>query len=453
MNFPSTSLALPPEFVNGMLAASPDCVKLLSGDGVVLFMNERGVVLNELDSAGDVLGLKFADMWPAQEQAKIAQAVAQAAAGQVARVQGFCPTAKGAARWWEASFSAFVSPGSSDTLVVGISRDITERVLAEQALRQRDAQLHRLYQDAQSRATQLNAQAGATWSVTPDLMGVLGPDGILESFNPAWPALLGWSEHDIATTPFFEFLHPDDLQRSTQAFEVLLACGEPVIRFENRYRCRDGSYLWISWVSVPEGGRVYCTGRDITQDKQRSLLLAEKIRERDNAWNLSQDLMAIVEPDGTLRSVNSAWTGLLQWSEAELVGQQFAVFTHPEDLDSALAVFAGILQAPLTQPYEFRLRRRGGGWHWFAWTAALEDGAVYANGRETTALHERSEELRKAEEALRQSQKMEAVGSSPAAWRTTSTTCWPASPAAWSWCASAWQTAAWRTWTAMWAWA
>ena len=410
MNPTRTPLALPPEFVAGMLAASPDCVKLLSCDGVVLFMNERGVALNELDSVNDVLGQRFADLWPAEEQAKIADAVAQAAAGQVARVQGFCPTAKGTARWWEAGFSAFVLPGTGETLVVGISRDISERVLAEQALRQRNAQLHRLYQDAQSRASQINAQAGATWSATPDLMGVLGADGIFESFNPAWHALLGWSEQDLATTPFFDFLHPDDLQRSAQVFEALLACGEPVIRFENRYRCRDGSYLWVSWVSVLEGGRVYCTGRDITQDKQRSPLLAKKIRERDNAWNLSQDLMAIAEPDGTLRAVNGAWTALLQWSEAELVGQRFAVFTHPEDLDAALAVFAGILQVPLTQPYEFRLRHRDGSWRWFAWTAALEEGAVYANGRETTALHERGEELRNAEEALRQSQKMEAVG-------------------------------------------
>lgn len=410
MNSTSTSLALPPEFVTGMLAASPDCVKLLSHDGVVLFMNERGVVLNELDSAGDVLGLKFADMWPAQEQAKIAEAVSQAAAGQVARVQGFCPTAKGAARWWEASFSAFVSPGSSDTLVVGISRDITERVLAEQALRQRDAQVQRLHQDARARASDLNAQAGATWRATPDLMGVVGTDGIFESSNPAWQALLGWSSQHMACTPFFEFLHPDDLLRSKEAFETLLARGDPVIRFENRYRCSDGRYLWISWVSVPEGGRIYCTGRDITQDKERSLLLAQKIRERDNAWNLSQDLMAIVELDGTLRAVNGAWAGLLQWTEAQLVGQKFAVFTHPEDLDAAWQVFVGILQAPLTQPYEFRLRHRDGSWRWFAWTAAIEEGAVYANGRETTALHERGEELRKTEEALRQSQKMEAVG-------------------------------------------
>ncbi len=74
------------------------------------------------------------------------------------------------------------------------------------------------------------------------------------------------------------------------------------------------------------------------------------------------------------------------------------------------AVFRGIFEAPLVNPYQFRLRHKDGTYRWFAWTGAFEDGRVYANGRHVTAEHEQAEALARAEEQLRHSQKMEAVG-------------------------------------------
>ena len=109
-------------------------------------------------------------------------------------------------------------------------------------------------------------------------------------------------------------------------------------------------------------------------------------------------------------AVNAAWTTLLGWEEQELVGSTFMEFTHPDDLQATLAAFTGILEAPLTTPYEYRLRHKDGTYRWFAWTAPFEGGRVYATGRHTTAEREQRAALLKAEEELRQSQKMEAVG-------------------------------------------
>jgi PAS domain S-box-containing protein len=64
----------------------------------------------------------------------------------------------------------------------------------------------------------------------------------------------------------FEMLHPDDVERTREGFE-LTQRGQPAIRFPNRYQCKDGSYRWISWVGVPEDGMVYCSGRDITEER------------------------------------------------------------------------------------------------------------------------------------------------------------------------------------------
>ena len=135
-----------------------------------------------------------------------------------------------------------------------------------------------------------------------------------------------------------------------------------------------------------------------------------RTRDLDRAWRLSQDLLVVADADGAMTAVNTAWTALLGWPEHELVGRRFTEFTHPEDLAATLAAFAGIFEAPLTTPYQYRLRHVDGTYRSFAWTGAFEDGKVYANGRHTTAEREQAAALARAEEQLRQSQKMEAVG-------------------------------------------
>ena len=127
-------------------------------------------------------------------------------------------------------------------------------------------------------------------------------------------------------------------------------------------------------------------------------------------WQLSQDLFVTAEAGGTITAVNEAWTRLLGWQDREVVGRPFMDFTHHDDLQRTREVFATIMQRPLTVPYEYRFRHKDGGYRWFAWTAAFENGKVYASGRHTTPEREKAEALVQAEKALRQSQKLEAMG-------------------------------------------
>ncbi|MEO5733488.1 MAG: PAS domain-containing protein [Rubrivivax sp.] len=251
---------------------------------------------------------------------------------------------------------------------------------------------------------------GRLWQDSPDLMAVLGANGVFEHVNPAWQRMLGWSKAELTSAPFFEFLHPEDVASGHEAFEIALARREPSLQVENRYRRKDGGCTWVSWVAVLEGGRIHCIGRDISMQKAQAENLLARNSEREAAWAVSRDLLLTATPDGRLLAVNGAWSHHLGWIEDELVGTNFSTLTHPDDLTRTLAAFASIQDDPLVTPYEYRLRHRDGSWRWFAWTAALEGGVVYATGRATTADRERDEALRKSEESLRQSQKMEAVG-------------------------------------------
>ncbi len=122
-------------FVKGVLTASPDCVKVLSTEGHVEFMNARGLELNQIDSVQDILGQEYAALWPEEERAKLRDAVRRAKAGEASRIEGFAPTSKGEPRWWEVSFAPFLPEEGGPLKLVGISRDVTERYHAERAQR------------------------------------------------------------------------------------------------------------------------------------------------------------------------------------------------------------------------------------------------------------------------------------------------------------------------------
>jgi PAS domain S-box-containing protein len=120
-----------------------------------------------------------------------------------------------------------------------------------------------------------------------DLLSIAGMDGHFVRLNPAWMALLGWSEEELLSRHWLEFVHPDDLE-ATVAAGRQLAAGSPLVAFTNRYVCRDGSYRWIEWRCVPalQRGLIYAAARDISarrraeearDELQRQLTIAERM--------------------------------------------------------------------------------------------------------------------------------------------------------------------------------
>ena len=247
-----------------------------------------------------------------------------------------------------------------------------------------------------------SARRSLIWQVSPDLLGTVNLEGYFETANPAWMTVLGWTEAEVTSVSLFELIHPDDVER-TRTQSNLTQQGKPAIKFTNRYRRKDGAYRWISWVGAFEDGVIFCSGRDITAEVEQAEQLAAARRERDTAWAVSQDLMVAVARDGTFTSVNTSWSRLLGWTEAELLGRIFTELTHPDDLENALGVFGKVSLVPLSTPFEHRLRHKDGSYRWFAWTAALAGELIYGNGRDTTAERENAAAMQAAKDALRDS--------------------------------------------------
>jgi PAS domain S-box-containing protein len=148
--------------------------------------------------------------------------------------------------------------------------------------------------------------------------------------NPAFKETLGFSEVELLEKTFLEFIHPDDVESTISIVENELQSGKKVINFENRYRCKDGSYKWLSWVShpQPQKGITYAVARDITQAKQIEKELADSEKRYKSLFSSTNDgicLHEIVYKDNTpidykILDVNPKYEQIIGISRSDATG-------------------------------------------------------------------------------------------------------------------------------------
>jgi PAS domain S-box-containing protein len=107
------------------------------------------------------------------------------------------------------------------------------------------------------------------FTLSIDMLCIAGYDGYFKRLNPAWERTLGYSVEELTSSPFIEFVHPDDRAAAVQELQKV-ATGENAISFENRYRAKDGSYRCMLWNATPFAQHqiIYAAARDITERKR-----------------------------------------------------------------------------------------------------------------------------------------------------------------------------------------
>jgi len=311
--------------------------------------------------------------------------------------------------WIEANGRVDLAPDGTGLYFPGVLIDVERRRAVEAERDQAILELRALNAELEQKVIAQALARGRTWQLSPDVLAVLGPSGYFEAFNPAWQATLGWSDIDIASKPFIDFVHPDDIEKTEASWRDLMERNLPALRFENRYRHKDGSWRWLSWVAVPDDGKVYCSARDVTVEKEAEAELRARTAERDRMWDSSPDLLLVIGFDGVFQRVNPAWTRVLGYTPHELVAHHVNEFVIEED--HAQTVDAYVEAAGGGEPRIVnRYRHKDGSLRWISWVGVPEGRLTYATGRDITAERERQAELEVAQEQLRQAQKMEAVG-------------------------------------------
>jgi PAS domain S-box-containing protein len=115
------------------------------------------------------------------------------------------------------------------------------------------------------------------FNVTLDLLGIANTDGHFLRLNPAAERILGYTREELMARKFLDFVHPDDLDRTREAVNTL-ASQQKIASFENRYRCKDGTYRWLQWSSAPAGRLIYAAARDVTEQKRAEEALRQRTR-------------------------------------------------------------------------------------------------------------------------------------------------------------------------------
>ncbi|WP_333574012.1 PAS domain-containing protein [Sphingomonas sp.] len=313
---------------------------------------------------------------------------------------------------WDFTASAI---RGEDGRIVGLLNqgvEITERVRALRALEASEAELLGLNDTLQERIIAIAAERDRLWQVSRDPFVICDLDGRWVDTSPVWEDLLGYSREELIgrTSQWME--HPDDVVKSRAEVREV-ASGGSTRQFVQRLRSRDGQYRSFSWTAVLDGERFYCVARDVTDEIElaAALRLYRDIVESDTspvvAWGKDLRLIAFNKAHseaylrvyGIEQQVGDSLTEqfvpeqaviLKSFMERALAGERFNV--REEFGDPALERPSwDIVYSPLCD-------------------ASGKIVGAFHHAKDITAEVQAAAELALTQDALRQSQKMEAVG-------------------------------------------
>lgn len=268
-----------------------------------------------------------------------------------------------------------------------------------------------------------NARYDAVVESAPDAILTLDVDGVVRFANSSTEREIGYSQGQLIGQRLGMLF--DDVAAWEELLSSVLEGERPIRPTDLLARHRDGSeiHLEISaskWVSA---SRSFVTAilRDVTERNlaQQALQVlnstlerrvAERTQERDQVWQVSQDMIGVADADGRWISVNPAWARTLGWGPDDIRGKTLEWLQYPAESGKGLANFVGLAATGQTFHFENSLRTRDGEYRVLSWTAVPAEGLIYCVARDITDQRRQQDALLKAEDALRQSQKMEAVG-------------------------------------------
>jgi len=168
------------------------------------------------------------------------------------------------------------------------------------------------------------------FDVSRDLLCTAGLDGVFTKLNAAWTETLGWSEEELCSRPFVEFVHPDD-REMTERETAGLGAGDVTVDFVNRYANKDGGWRWIDWsaIAVLDDGLIYASARDITDRKQAEAALEASGRQTRQILETAHDAFVAIDAAGIVTDWNPQAEESFGWSRDEAIGRDLAATIIP----------------------------------------------------------------------------------------------------------------------------
>jgi PAS domain S-box-containing protein len=272
-------------------------------------------------------------------------------------------------------------------------RDITEKLAAQQALRESEQRHRATLENVALLAAGIDARGTVTFA------------------NDALLALTGWTREEVVGSDWFERFEEDLDIRADYLEKMELGRIRP--HFESTIRTRSGErrdIFWSSTLQHDELGHVagiVTIGEDVTERRRTDALLRSREELFRSLIENASDVITILSADGTSLYESPSVERVLGRKPEELVGTPSFALLHPDDVEGVAETFAAILAGEEPGPIEFRLRHRNGSWRTVEAIGRrrLQEGewVVVVNYRDVT-------DQRLLQEQLLHSQKLEAVG-------------------------------------------
>ena len=247
------------------------------------------------------------------------------------------------------------------------------------------------------------------FTLTLDMFFIAGFDGYFRQINPICEKTLGFTTKEFLSQPWIEFIHPEDQRSMLDHFQKLASATDP-IQFENRYRCKDGSYKWLLWNATicHEEQLIYAVARDNTERKQ-----AEEARRESEEYfrsfveGVDDYAIVMLDPLGHIVSWNAGAERIKLYQSSEIIGEHVSCFYPEEDIQIGKPE-QGLKIAASQDRFEdegWRVRKDGSKFWAHVVTTALrtEDGQLRGFARVTRDITERklaSQALQKAHDQL-----------------------------------------------------
>jgi PAS domain S-box-containing protein/putative nucleotidyltransferase with HDIG domain len=277
-------------FTKSIVENEPECVKIVGKGGKLQYMNPAGLAMIEADSLESLIGKSVYPIVDPNYQQAFADLTDRVLQGEQGTLQFEITGLKGTRRWLETHAVPLYDGSGNIIALLGLTRDITERMHAAEAVREAEKKYRSIFE---------NAVEGIYQS---------SPEGRFHTVNPAFANMLGFESPQEMINSVVDIagqIYNDSLRR--QDFIQLFNKQDSISGFEYQMRRKDGRLIWVSenarLVRNADGEVQYYEGflEDITARKQNEQRIDNQLKQLnalhaiDNAINSNFDLRTTLE--------------------------------------------------------------------------------------------------------------------------------------------------------------